>query len=173
MDDFTTLIRANMSNEEWIGVILLGKMAGDKISDEEKEYIVKYLISKNDHVVIRILELLNLVDVKGDLNVNIEQIKEFRFNMIKSVPKYFDDAIVDDTLFKNALAPINKEIRKYLKFWNKTELENEILLTETFEQAMNKIINPKANNNIPTMKKLMDCQGEHICKKTILEFNKE
>lgn len=173
MDDYTTLIRANRTNEEWVGFLILNKLDGEKLNNQEREYIINYLLSTSDHTTVRVLELLGLVEVEGTLNVTIEQLKAFRVNMIHTMERLYDDMITDDNTLKNGIKPLNKEIRKYLKFWDPHELENEILITESFEQTMTKLANNLSGNiNIPDIlpNKLMDCQGEHICKKTVVDF---
>lgn len=178
MSDFNTILRAKYSNEAWIGLLLLGKMGGEPFNDEEKEYIINYLINTNDHVTIRVLELLGLVEVNGELDVTIDQLKKFRATIITEVSRFYDDMITDDNTLKHNLAPLNKEIRKYLKFWDEKELEYELFITETMEESLNKIerdafthahtdkmLKEKQIKNM-----LLDCQGEHTCIKTVVDF---
>ena len=33
MDDYTTLIRANRTNEEWVGFLILNKLDGEKLNN--------------------------------------------------------------------------------------------------------------------------------------------
>ena len=111
--------------------------------------------------------------MQGSLNVTIEQIKAFRVNMVHKMQLQYTDVIADDNIFKAGLRPINKEIRKYLKFWDPSELENEILITETFEQTMKHLsdsLSGKPMQNLTLSPKLLDCQGEVVCKKTLVDF---
>ena len=161
------------TNEEWVGILLLGRINNEAITTEERKSIVDYLISTKDMVTARVLELLNLVTVKGDLNVTIAQLKTFRINMLFKIKDKYVDLFGDDMVVKRNMAPLNKEIRKYLKFWISDELENEIAITETFERAMQKIEDSITGIVRPENKprpKLTDCQGEHICKKVVVDF---
>ena len=177
MSDFSTILKAKYSNEAWIGLLLLGKMGGEPFNDEEKEYIINYLINTNDHVTIRVLELLGLVEVNGELDVTIDQLKKFRASIITEASHFYDDMISDDNTLHHNLAPLNKEIRKYLKFWDKNELESELFATETMEESLNKIEHDALIPRTDKMLKekqiknmLLDCQGEHTCIKTVVDF---
>jgi len=177
MSDFNTILRAKYSNEAWIGLLLLGKMGGEPFNDEEKEYIINYLINTNDHVTIRVLELLGLVEVKDIISQDIEQLKKFRATIITEVSRFYDDMITDDNTLKHNLAPLNKEIRKYLKFWDEKELEYELFITETMEESLNKIecdaLIPRTDKMLKEKQiknMLLDCQGEHTCIKTVVDF---
>lgn len=102
------------TNEEWVGVLLLGRINNEAITTEERKSIVDYLISTKDMVTVRVLELLNLVTVKGDLNVTIAQLKTFRINMLFKIKDKYVDLFGDDMIVKRNMAPLNKEIRKHL-----------------------------------------------------------
>lgn len=161
------------TNEEWVGILLLGRINNEAITTEERKSIVDYLISTKDMVTARVLELLNLVTVKGDLNVTIAQLKTFRINMLFKIKDKYVDLFGDDMIVKRNMAPLNKEIRKHLKFWIPDELENEIAITETFERAMQKIEDSITGIVRPVNKprpRLTDCQGEHVCKKVVVDF---
>lgn len=173
MGDYTNLVRVNRTNEEWVGFLIMNKINNEKLTAEERECIINYLLSTTDHTTVRVLELLGLVEVQGSLNVTIEQIKAFRVNMVHKMQLQYTDVIADDNIFKAGLRPINKEIRKYLKFWDPSELENEILITETFEQTMKHLsdsLSGKPMQNLTLSPKLLDCQGEVVCKKTLVDF---
>lgn len=177
MSDFSTILKAKYSNAAWIGLLLLGKMGGEPFNDEEKEYIINYLINTNDYVTIRVLELLGLVEVNGELDVTIDQLKQFRSSIITETSHFYDDMITDDNTLKHNLAPLNKEIRKYLKFWDEKELEYELFITETMEESLNKIerdaLTPRTDKMLKEKQiknMLLDCQGEHTCIKTVVDF---
>ena len=48
------------TNEEWVGILLLGRINNEAITTEERKSIVDYLISTKDMVTARVICYLKL-----------------------------------------------------------------------------------------------------------------